>query len=69
MRTAEHDDERATHSRLKLRRVGIDTYQEAVIYMNRDCHVCRAEGFNAQSRVEVGLGSRRLIATFIVVSV
>lgn len=54
--------------RLTLRRLGIDTYQEAVVYMNADCHVCRAEGFNAQSRVQVTLGERHLIATLNVVS-
>ncbi|HKS56483.1 MAG TPA: thymidine phosphorylase family protein [Steroidobacteraceae bacterium] len=53
---------------LKLKRLGIDTYQEAVIYMNRDCAVCRAEGFNAQSRVQVRLGDRHIIATLNVVS-
>jgi hypothetical protein len=26
---------------LNLRRLGIDTYQEAVIYVNRDSDVCR----------------------------
>lgn len=52
---------------LKLRRLGIDTYQEAVIYMNRDCHVCRAEGFAAQSRVRVAVGSRHIIATLNIV--
>lgn len=56
------------HSMLKLRRLGIDTYQEAVIYMNRDCHVCRSEGFAAQSRVEVKLGARHIIATLNIVS-
>jgi thymidine phosphorylase len=58
----------AGRGQLKLRRLGIDTYQEAVIYMNRDCDVCRAEGFDAQSRVEVVLGDRSLIATLNVVS-
>lgn len=53
---------------LRLRRLGIDTYQEAVVYMTRDCHVCRAEGFVAQSRVQVALGARHLIATVNVVS-
>ncbi len=53
---------------LKLKRLGIDTYQEAVIYMNRDCPVCRAEGFDAQSRVQVRLGERHIIATLNVVS-
>ena len=47
---------------LKLRRLGIDTYQEAVIYMNRNCHVCRSEGFAAQSRVSVMLGARHITA-------
>lgn len=57
----------AAHALLKLRRLGIDTYQEAVVYMNRDCHVCRAEGFSAQSSVRVTLGKRHLIATLNVV--
>lgn len=52
---------------LTLRRLGIDTYHEAVIFMNRDCHVCRAEGFAAQSRVRVDLRGRHLIATLNIV--
>jgi hypothetical protein len=32
---------------LHLTRMGIDTHQEPVVYMRDDCHVCRAEGFNA----------------------
>lgn len=38
---------------LRLRRMGIDTYQEPVIYMRNDCHVWRAEGFEAQARIQV----------------
>ncbi|MCW5660035.1 MAG: thymidine phosphorylase family protein [Burkholderiaceae bacterium] len=52
---------------LRLRLLGIDTQQEHVIYMRRDCHVCRAEGFEAQTRVEVVLRERRIIATLNVV--
>jgi thymidine phosphorylase len=48
---------------LKLRRLGIDTYQESVIFMRRDCAVCRAEGFEAQSRIAVHLDGHSLIAT------
>jgi len=44
------DRRRPARSTLRLRRVGIDTYQEPVIYMRADCAVCRAEGFEAQSR-------------------
>jgi thymidine phosphorylase len=57
-----------TRAALKLRRLEIDTYQEAVVYMNRNCHVCRAEGFEAQSRVHVAQGDRHIIATLNVVS-
>jgi len=32
-------------SKLVLRRVAIDTYRENVAYLNRDCGVYRAEGF------------------------
>ena len=53
---------------LVLRRLGIDTYQHAVVFMHRDCHVCRSEGFAAQSRVRVRLGTRDIIATLNTVS-
>ncbi|MBS0336198.1 MAG: thymidine phosphorylase family protein [Proteobacteria bacterium] len=55
-----------SHS-LRLKRVGIDTYQEAVVYMHRDCHVCRSEGFAAQSRVLLRCNGVELIATLNVV--
>lgn len=52
---------------LRLRRLGIDTYQEPVLYMHRDCPVCRSEGFEAQSRVELSTGGRTIVATLNVV--
>src|SRR6476619_6438508 len=52
---------------LRLRRLGIDTYQEPVLYMHRDDPVCRSEGFEAQSRVEVSLDGRSVLATLNVV--
>lgn len=52
---------------LRLKRIGIDTYQEPVIYMRSDCHVCRAEGFEAQARILVSRGGRDVIATLDVV--
>lgn len=62
-----HPEHQQTPYTLRLKRFGIDTYQEAVIYMRRDCHVCRAEGFEAQARVAVHLKERSLIATLNVV--
>lgn len=52
-----------SHSHLRLRRLGIDTYREHVIYMSRDCVVCRSQGFEVRSRVAVKLGGRSIIAT------
>jgi thymidine phosphorylase len=53
---------------LRMRRIGIDTYLEPVIYMRSDCHICRSEGFEAYSRVEVWRGKKRIIATLNVVT-
>lgn len=53
---------------LQARPIGIDTFQEPVIYMRSDCAVCRSEGFQARSRVLVSSGERALIATVNVVN-
>jgi thymidine phosphorylase len=53
---------------LRLRRLGVDTYQEPVIYMRRDCHVCRSEGFEAQARILVKYDDRSIIATLNVIT-
>jgi thymidine phosphorylase len=54
-------------SAVRLRRLRIDTYQEPVMYMRRDCPVCRSEGFAAHSRVRIEHGERSIIATLNVV--
>lgn len=55
------------HTRLRVVRAGIDTYQQPVVYMHRDCEVCRSEGFAALTRVQMEVGGRMLIATLNVV--
>lgn len=55
----------ATH---RARRLGIDTGQEAVVYLHRDSPVVRSEGFNSQARVEVRAAGRAIIATLGVVN-
>jgi thymidine phosphorylase len=57
-----------SEQRLRLVRAGIDTYQQAVVFMHRDCAVCRSEGFTALTRVRIVCGSRELIATLNVVT-
>ncbi|TAK47821.1 MAG: thymidine phosphorylase family protein [Xanthobacteraceae bacterium] len=48
---------------MRARRLGIDTQHEAFIFMRKDCHVCRAEGFAAHARVEVRHGADVIDAT------
>lgn len=38
---------------LQLKRMGIDTHEEPVVYIRADCHVCRSKGVSAYSRVAV----------------
>jgi thymidine phosphorylase len=52
---------------LTVRRIGIDTYREPVVFMRADCAVCRAEGFRALSRVRLSHGERSVTATLNVV--
>jgi len=53
---------------LYLTKIGIDTYQHAVVFMRKDCHVCRSEGFNAMTRVKVCCERKSITATLITVS-
>ncbi len=62
-----HVHEPDSSNLMRIRRMNIDTYQEPVIYMRSDCHICKSEGFEAKSRIEVWRGERRIIATLNVV--
>ncbi len=55
-------------TRLPVRRAGIDTYRQPVLYLHRDSLVCRAEGFAALTRVSVKYGDREIIAVLNVVT-
>lgn len=61
------DDAPVEQNTLRVRRLGIDTHQEAVVYMRADCPLCRSEGFEAQSRVQITLGDRSIVATLSIV--
>ena len=52
---------------LRLRRVDIDTYQENVVFMHRNCETYRAEGFRALNKVVVSAGGHRIYAVLNVV--
>ncbi|UOD49341.1 thymidine phosphorylase family protein [Orrella daihaiensis] len=42
--------------------LGIDTLQEHVAFMHRDCHICKSEGIEAQTRVELRHHNKSVIA-------
>ncbi len=48
---------------LIARRAGIDTKSEFVVFMHRDCGVCRSEGLAAHNRVLLRFRDRHIIAT------
>ncbi len=51
-----------------LRRAGIDTYRQPVLYLHQNCLVCRAEGFAALTRVKVKCDGREIVAILNVVT-
>ncbi len=50
-------------NKLRARRLGIDTQYEAVVFMRKDCPICRSEGFAAHTRVKLTAGPRWIMAT------
>ncbi|MBB1488946.1 thymidine phosphorylase family protein [Oceanospirillum sediminis] len=48
---------------LVIRRLGIDSHQEPVVYLRRNSHICRAEGFATASRVQVSSEQHSIIAS------
>jgi thymidine phosphorylase len=53
---------------VSARRFGIDTQHELVVFMSKDCPVCRSEGFAAHARVKLEAGGNTIIATLYQVS-
>lgn len=41
------------NSKLRFKRLGINTQHEHVVYMREDCHVCTSEGFEALTRIRI----------------
>lgn len=49
--------------KLQLKRIGINTYKEAVLYLRDDSEICRSEGFEAQARIQVAHKNGTILAT------
>jgi thymidine phosphorylase len=50
-------------NRIRAHRLGLDTQYETVVFMHKDCQVCRSEGFTAHARVLLRNGSHEIMAT------
>ena len=48
---------------LRARRIGIDTQHEAVVFMHKECSVCRSEGFAPHTRVLLRARENHVVAT------
>lgn len=48
---------------LRLKRLGICTYKEAVVYLHQGSSICQSEGFAAQSRIKITVGNKSILAT------
>jgi thymidine phosphorylase len=55
-------------NKLKLVRLGIDTLQEFIIYMRADCFVCKSEGFEAETQVQVSVNRHSIVATINIIT-
>ncbi|WP_339920981.1 thymidine phosphorylase family protein [uncultured Flavobacterium sp.] len=57
-----------TFNTLKLVHLGIDTQREHVVFMRKDCHICKSEGFEALNRVLVTVKGKSKIATLYIIT-
>ena len=48
---------------LVYKELGIDTLQEYVAFLQKDCHIVRSEGIEAQTRVELTCADKSIVAT------
>lgn len=53
---------------LRLKRLGISTYKEAVVYIHSDSYICKAEGFESQSRIKIECSNKTVIATLNIIT-
>ena len=58
----------AMNGTLSAKRLGVDTYRQAVVFMREDCPVCRSEGFEALTQVRVHAPDKSIIAILNVIT-
>lgn len=53
----------STANQLQLKRLGIDTQEEFILFLRHDCPVVRSEGFESQTRVSVRKNEHKIVAS------
>jgi len=53
---------------LKLKRIGIDTHQDLIVFLKKDNFICKAEGFASMTRVRVSTNKNSIIASLNVIT-
>lgn len=48
---------------LKIKKIGIDTFKENIAYLPMGCEICKSQGFEAQSKIEIHSKDRSILAT------
>ena len=49
--------------KLIIKDLGIDTYNENILFLRADCPICKSEGFTALTRLEVYRNGNHIVAT------
>jgi thymidine phosphorylase len=61
--TSASTQQRMPSNSVRARRLGLDTQYEAIVFMHKECQVCRSEGFSAHARILLRHGTQQVIAT------
>lgn len=51
---------------LRLKKLGVDFRNEHLVFMRKDCHICKSEGFEALNRIRISKKDKTLVASLIV---
>ena len=57
-----HEAIAAKPNPLKARRLGIESGQEAQVFLHKNCQVCKSEGFESHARVAIAHNSKSILA-------
>lgn len=48
---------------LRLKRLGIDTFKNAIVFLRKDCPICHSEGIEVPWKMNVNINNRQILAS------